>query len=590
MVIFSAVVGLFLFSSMIAQFALCIIIGIGIFQLLIAAADSGRHQRGEIDRDISPIMTSFVASVALLISAISIALKMTFGLLSYYVLLTFGLALVLLLISWVSAQVSRARVYGTLALVILYSLILRGAVYFSYPSIVGFDPWFHARLTNEIALGGYVDTSYPGPAGIYGVFALFHVFSAEGLLIFGVNAKDAMFFTVGVAEALLPLWVFVLFRQFNLSNAVCLLAAFLAGVMSVFILWGWWLVPSGLGLIFTVILLAILFKEGRLDGWKRVALFSTVAIALSWTHPGATLIAILILVFYMIATFALTHPVRARPTSGGVGNGGGNRAVVRYTLFLTAIIFIHAIQSGTTGGLIRISFTSFSEGTIIASGNTFARGAFALIWDRLPNLELLVLATTGFLILIRNLKKKEGLQHLGLSTVGLFLGLLILGLLQLNPDYPLDERMLAFSFVCILGISGTVLWSLNRTIPPSVPNVVVALIICFVLVLPSITNYSDNLDPPFPWSKTNNRSLTQNEIAAGGFVMKMNSSVYTDNFYCLFFEYYGYGDKSHVLEPNDNPLATTGNFMILARDRGPEMKVSHSWSLVFNSGQVKGYV
>jgi len=81
------------------------------------------------------------------------------GLSYFYVTTTIGLMIILATIIWMPREKSTAYTSALVGLLLAYSLALRANVYFYYPSIVGIDPWLHARLIDDIVQSGTISQS-----------------------------------------------------------------------------------------------------------------------------------------------------------------------------------------------------------------------------------------------------------------------------------------------------------------------------------------------------------------------------------------------------------------------------------------------
>jgi hypothetical protein len=416
---------------------------------------------------------------------------------------------------------------------------------------------------------------------------VFHIFSSTGVLILGITTKGAMFSTVGIAMALVPLFVFFALRQLGLANRTCLLAALLSCVMCEFIRWGWWLIPSGLGFVYSATILGIVFKKGN---WEYFVVFALNAVALTWTHPGSAFVTIIISICYLTIVRILAA---SRPRSENPAHHIGVTRLVPapwLVLVLCLLLGVHMIQTETTYSLLSVTIAAFGSGQGFLPDAGLGRGPLTVVWNRLPRIEVLALAALGMILLSRNLKRNGSVKSLGLAGAGSILGLLFLGLYQLNPEYPFQERMLFFAFACALGVAGEAIDVLTRTREPARLGAAFAVVMATVLIFPSIVNYSCNLDPEFSGTAADNWALTENEMAAGTSLLQTNSSILTDSYFRLFFNYSGYAQRTFEYVPDNPAQMNYSDRVILVRDRGTRIPIDQSWSSVLDSGRTQGYL
>ena len=161
------------------------------------------------------------------------------------------------------------------------------------------------------------------------------------------------------------------------------------------------------------------------------------------------------------------------------------------------------------------------------------------------------------------------------------------------PDYYYSERLLPYSFLCLLGVAAIPLYVMIRHIEsfPSL-SAIIALAVVTIMILPLITNGLSNLDSTLPWVHPNRVSFTENEMSTERFIIDVDARVYTDIYYFILFDYSGYGNQTKKIDSSWSLDGNHGDYVILWRTEfmPTTIKIEDAWPLIMDSGQVRGYV
>lgn len=574
-------------SSSLIYLSSSVIVGFGCY-FIVKARFRGPESEGVATSglQIPEICFGGVTSLAVLVLSLSLAVLTLHGsLLLYYVVMSFGLSLIALLILSNGKDSSQIHNGVVIALILAYSVALRASVYFSYPSIVGSDPWYHAILTQAIADSGHTTAIGKDVEGVYQAFPIYHMLTSSGLLVENVDLKMGMFLNGGVVVAFLPLFVYVLFR--HLANArTALMAALLVCVLCDFIRWGWWLIPSGFGLPLFVIAINAFLSSNTNRKWRDSILFFTLAIAVALTHliPAvATLV--------VCSSFLVFSRINDNRTTDSPVSSVNLRTSYSRTIFLMVAVFLSVVTQsnllGTTYGFFSMGFSGeFAP----SSSETYDNIVLVLFW-RLPIIVMIVFGLSGMLITLSNQQMRLKRRNLvRLCTVGFLLGLFCVTSVLATTYYPVVERLLPYSFLCLMGVSAISFLRLlpSRLKPLTTVPVIVGIVA--VLVFPLLAGIINNLDPVLPGETTNNVALTEEELVVGNLMVLTHAQVVVDRIYGNYFRFGGYLNRTIILESSDSQSgALPGSIMLIRERYGPVgIRVDPSLSRVVDSGGVKG--
>ncbi|MEM4780723.1 MAG: hypothetical protein QXG03_04065, partial [Halalkalicoccus sp.] len=275
---------------------------------------SGSRVHGRIDRPRLPVWSAkAVASLVFAGSGLLLVLAAATGgrgLLFY--LLAGALGSVLLAQLWLAEEPSPR---WTLAGV----LVLAGAVRFgalaTTPGYVGLDVWSHLP---SFAAGIAAEESLDAIAGDkYAVSPLYHLAVVSTALLADVSLRTALFLSVGLGMLVAPLFVYLLARPL-LAPRWALLAATTYALADHAILWGIYLVPTSLGLLFFLgVVYALLAVVRRGYTLGNTALFFAFLLSVVFTHQVSSFVTATFLGAAVLAQFALRIPrlYPERPTN-----------------------------------------------------------------------------------------------------------------------------------------------------------------------------------------------------------------------------------------------------------------------------------
>lgn len=168
-----------------------------------------------------------------------------------------------------------------------------------FPSLVGFDPWYHSSVTTRIVDSGYIPGGYS-----YSRLPLFHLTLASTSLILDFPYKFAAMVSASLVQIISnSALVYLIADRLFKNHRVGLLAALLVIIANYHICWSYRSVPNSFAVIFIPIIIYLIInmvEKQTSDGGKGLGMAIVVLvamIAIVLTHSLAALgLAIILLI------------------------------------------------------------------------------------------------------------------------------------------------------------------------------------------------------------------------------------------------------------------------------------------------------
>lgn len=456
--------------------------------LALALLTRGRAERtrsarspGEFDPPSFPAWSAravagvvFSGSAVLLVTAAATGGR---GL-AFYVLAG-ALGSVLLVQLWLAEEI---RPGWTLAGVVVLAGTVRLSALATTPGYIGLDIWSHLP---SFAAGITAEGSLDAIAGDkYAVAPLYHLSVVATALLADVGLRTALVLSIGLGMLIVPLLVYLIARLV-LDPRWALFAATTYALADHAILWGIYLVPTSLGLLFFLgVLYALLSISRRGYTPGNTALFFAFLLAVVFTHQVSSFIAAAVVGAAVLAQLVLSVPrlYPARPVNliwvflGCVGIVVGLWAVTPYSgtdgsFVDTALAFLREAHQTTDGIAIEYGVPEADYGM------RPPESAFALV-EGAGALLLAVAAGLGAIhVLARRRADQPALALVfGAGVMGTFL--LVPALLGIRTFLP--GRWFAFLFVplAVLGAAGL------ARLDTRAPALAAACVLVFALAFP----------------------------------------------------------------------------------------------------------
>jgi len=160
----------------------------------------------------------------------------------------------------VLAPTKKSYTYFILFQIIILGLSLRFIPQLLFPDVIGMDPWDHWALTDLTLESGYLPDS---ASWVYGKMPIMHLIIGMTELVTGLDYPLANMFSISLVHVIiLPLYTFLL-GAFLGKPKVGLLGALLILVVPHIALTGFSIFPNGLGLLWLLIIIYLLFRQSE---------------------------------------------------------------------------------------------------------------------------------------------------------------------------------------------------------------------------------------------------------------------------------------------------------------------------------------
>lgn len=150
-------------------------------------------------------------------------------------------------------------VWPTLLKIFLLSVSIRAGIFYNFPSLVGADAFWHAKIADLISNTGFVPPLEV--SRIYFYYPINHIFLSITQIVCQTDIKDAIFLSIGLVSTASTVFVYYMAKKFA-GPRVGLLATLLVNITNFIIFRGIKNVtPGSLVLCWFMLILYLLFKE-----------------------------------------------------------------------------------------------------------------------------------------------------------------------------------------------------------------------------------------------------------------------------------------------------------------------------------------
>ena len=127
----------------------------------------------------------------------------------YFVLVSFFAGLIAVEILFLTKD---DNVWPVLLKIFFSSFLIRMGIWYNYPSVMGYDAFFHVNMANLISTTGFVPPFEISEK--YVLYPVMHIFIAITKIFSFVDIKDAVFFSIGIISIICTLFVFIFVNRF----------------------------------------------------------------------------------------------------------------------------------------------------------------------------------------------------------------------------------------------------------------------------------------------------------------------------------------------------------------------------------------
>ncbi|MCE5338453.1 MAG: hypothetical protein LLF90_07205 [Methanomicrobiaceae archaeon] len=176
--------------------------------------------------------------------------------------------------------------------IVILSLVIRGGIYFNYPSIMGYDAYFHTKLADLIMLTGSVPPFEISDQYVYA--PIVHTFIASMGLLCQIPVKYAVFLSIGVGSVISTLFLYIIGKNIA-GPQIGLLAVLLANLTNDLIVRGITnITADSLVVCYLLVMLYLVFADTiHLNTRDSLLIFFSLLLVI--THQLSTFVVFLIL-------------------------------------------------------------------------------------------------------------------------------------------------------------------------------------------------------------------------------------------------------------------------------------------------------
>ncbi len=375
-------------------------------------------------------------------------------------------------------QKKDSEIWLILFKIFLVGTVIRAGIFYEFPSIYGIDSWFHQYLIADYIDAGKITVS----EGQYQLQPVFHLLVANVQIITGLSVQTAVFLSVSLVEVITATFVFLLGRSvFNKKAG--LLAAVLIVISDYWILWGIWIIPQTLGIIFFVMILySIIPLIGKQRNKLNISFFIVISVLIVFTHSISSFITAITLVsiYLLVRIFA------------------GNRSSI---FLITAAFFIILVITQWMGYYGEYSFLETVLSGLkrsLAIGVEFANPELVSVQlasdiedylNQMGHVSLLFLGMLSSFAFMNSRKRTVQAMCIVFTMILLYFIAYIFPLFGIRNI--LTTRWFAFIYVMVAVLAGVTLQHLinlakSRTVGLTLVTLIVAVVSFFMITNPRV--------------------------------------------------------------------------------------------------------
>ncbi|MDI3541380.1 MAG: hypothetical protein PWQ62_294 [Candidatus Methanomethylophilaceae archaeon] len=394
--------------------------------------------------------------------------------------------------------------------IVILSLVIRGGIFFNYPSIMGYDAYAHTNIAELIMLKGSIPPI--DISGKYFYSPILHVFIANVGILCQIPVKDAVFFSIGIGSVISTFFIIIIGKRIA-GLQVGLLAALFANITNDLIIAGIAnITPGSLVLCYLLVMLYLVLAS-NIRPMVRDSLLIFLSLLLVITHQLSTFVVFLIMLALYLSQALRSHyhgtKVRITPTTSYLALFG--IAILSYWIIME-------LPNGTSffEYVAKPFITVLSEGgqygsDLLVVGHQYDRAFFDLLIHQASYLILPFFAIGGLFLFM----SPKGKGEFSIAFVATALLLFVYGVPLLGIRNLLTSRWMPILciFLCIL--AATFIWRLINLSSSRSRRICAVILIVFIFAFLMITTPAINRDNPLVGKDTTVRNqFTYSELQA----------------------------------------------------------------------------
>lgn len=429
---------------------------------------------------------------------------------------------------------NQSRVWPIIVKIFLIAFTIRGGIFYNFPSIMGYDAYFHTFLANEISTIGFVPSVEIGRN--YAFTPLLHIFIALQKIVCSVDIKDAITISIGIVSVISLIFIYLIVKEI-LGYKIGLFTLLLGSLLHDFIITGIANITAGsLVFCYFCLMLYIIYKSNsNVFDFSFLAFFAILTVL---THQLSTFVVLIIMIFYymsiLIYRFAYLKSAE---------NKIKLELILMYMIFL---IFYWSISDYTKNYSVFEAVVSSAynilqyggnfDSNVLIIGQTQSSLLIDTILLQIPYLLLPFFSITGTLILLKNKKSNT----FSLAFIIGILYVLVYGIPLLGIRDLLSSRWMPILDIFLIIAASYFIYTIVVLFKTDKKKCACLFIIFFSIAFIMITTSAVDKDNPLVTSNTLLRNqFTTPEIFAAEKIGAISvSNVYVDSTFSIAYQLY----------------------------------------------------
>jgi hypothetical protein len=178
--------------------------------------------------------------------------------------------------------------WSTLLKILLLSANIRAGIFYNFPSLMGYDAFWHAKTAEIITNTGFVPPFEI--SGKYFYYPVAHIFISITQIVNQIDIKDAIFCSIGLVSIISTIFIYLIGKKLA-GPQIGLLATLLANVTNSIIVRGITnITPGSLVLCYFMLILYLIFREDIKHKVINLALIIFITFLMIITHQLSTFV------------------------------------------------------------------------------------------------------------------------------------------------------------------------------------------------------------------------------------------------------------------------------------------------------------
>ncbi len=202
------------------------------------------------------------------------------------------------------------KVNSILLQILLLSILIRAGIFYNFPSLMGYDAYFHANMARIITNTGFIAPFQISDKYFY--YPLAHIFISATQILGKVDIKDAFFYSIGFANIFITAGIYLIGNKLE-GPQMGLLAALLINLNNQNIVAGIANITPG-SLVFCYFIFVIYAIYSEKQELKYIGFILLITILMILTHQLTTFVVLFALVTIYLGRYLHNHLYKNSPS------------------------------------------------------------------------------------------------------------------------------------------------------------------------------------------------------------------------------------------------------------------------------------